>query len=77
MTLDDDVHERAKDFSKSHGLPFRQALNELVRAGLRAEKTAKPSRNFRIKPQHLGLRPGLSYDNIENLLEIGEGELHR
>ena len=77
VTLDEDVLERAKDFSKSRGLPFREALNELVRAGLRAEKTTKPSRPFRVKPGHLGLRPGLSYDNIETLLEIGEGELHR
>jgi hypothetical protein len=25
----------------------------------------------------MGLLPGLSYDNIERLLEIGEGDRHR
>ena len=77
VTLDDDVLERAKDFSKARGLPFRRALNELVRAGLRAETAARPKRAFRVEPRHMGLRPGLSYDNIEALLEFGEGERHR
>jgi hypothetical protein len=77
VTLDDDVVERAKRFSQRRGIPFRQALNDLVRTGLRAESTAKPRPAFRIEPKHMGVRPGLSYDNIEALLEIGEGEGHR
>ena len=77
VTLDDDVLERAKDFSKAQGLPFRRALNELVRAGLRAETAARPKPAFRVEPRHMGLRPGLSYDNIEALVEFGEGERHR
>ena len=77
VTLDQDVYDRAKDFSKARGIPFREALNELVRQGLVAEAAPRPKKPFKIKPFRLGLRPGLSYDNIEALLEYGEGPYHR
>jgi hypothetical protein len=76
VTLDDDVLERAKEFSKSRGVPFRQALNDLVRAGLLTESASQPKR-FRVDPRHMGVRPGLNYDSIEALLDIGEGTEHR
>ncbi len=76
VTLDDDVVDRAKRFSHKRGIPFRQALNDLVRAGLASE--AAPKRGpLKFEPKDLGLRSGLSYDNIERLLEIGEGPRHR
>jgi hypothetical protein len=77
VTLDQDVYDRARDFSKARGIPFRQALNELVRNGLLAGSAPRPKQPFKIKPFRLGLRPGLSYDNIEALLEYGEGPYHR
>jgi hypothetical protein len=77
VTLDDDVHVRTGEFSKARGIPFRQALNELVRTGLLAEAKPLPKRRFRIKPRSIGLRPGLSYDKIETLLELAEGPWHR
>jgi hypothetical protein len=77
VTLDKDVYDRARDFSKARGIPFRQALNELVRQGLIAESTPRPKQPFQIKPFRMGLRAGLSYDNIEALLEYGEGPFHR
>jgi hypothetical protein len=77
VTLDEDVLDRAKDFSRTRGLPFRQALNDLVRAGLQAEAARRPKRPFRIEPKHMGYRRGLNYDRIGELLELGEGERHR
>jgi hypothetical protein len=77
VTLDDDVRDRALDFSKARGIPFRKALNDLVRAGLTAAAKAGPVRPFKIKPVRLGLRSGLSYDDIEGLLEFAEGPKHR
>jgi hypothetical protein len=77
VTLDQDVYDRAKDFSKTRGIPFREALNELVRTGLRAEIAPKPRKPFQIKPLHMGVVPGLDYDDIEGLLEYGEGPYHR
>ena len=77
MTLDKDVYDRARDFSKARGISFREALNELVRNGLLAEAAPRPKKPFKIKPFRLGLRPGLSYDNTGALLEYGEGPFHR
>jgi hypothetical protein len=77
VTLDKDVYDRTKDFSKARGIPFREALNELVRNGLLAEAAPRPKKPFKIKPFRLGLRPGLSYDNTGALLEYGEGPFHR
>ena len=77
MTLDKDVYDRARNFSKARGISFREALNELVRTGLVAEAAPRPTKPFRIKPFRMGLRPGLSYDNTEALLEYGEGPFHR
>jgi hypothetical protein len=77
VTLDEDVFERTTDLSKARGIPFRQALNDLVRAGLQAESAVRRKRRFRVEPKHMGVRAGVNYDNIEGLIEIGEGERHR
>jgi len=74
VTLDKDVYDRARDFSKARGITFQKALNELVRLGLVAQSAPRP---FKITPLRLRLLPGLSYDSIEALLEYGEGRLHR
>ena len=77
ITLDEDVIERAKDFSKARGLPFRQALNDLVRAGLLAESATPVNRRFRVEPKHMGVRHGIDYDHTAGLFELGEGDRHR
>jgi hypothetical protein len=76
VTLDDDVIERVKQVSRARGKSFRETLNELLRAGLLSAQKS-PRRAYRLKPSHMGLRPGLNYDNIEALLEYGEGPRHR
>jgi len=77
VTLDDDVLLKAKQFSQKRGIPFRQALNDLVRSGLRAQSPIPARTPFKIKPKHLGVMPGLNYDNTEALLEFLEGPMHR
>ena len=77
LTLDDDVSERARQFSKTHGIAFKEAVNQLVRAGLEAETKPKSIGTLRIKPHHMGVRKGLNYDNTGALLELGEGARQR
>ena len=38
---------------------------------------AKGIKKFVVRAQPLGLMPGLSYDNIEELLDVAEGPLRR
>jgi len=78
VTLDEDVLESARSFSRQRGIPFRQALNELVRRGVQSEFQAGAAvRPFRVEPQHMGFRTGLNYDDVSELLEHLEGPSHR
>lgn len=76
VTLDDDVVARVKRESQSRGASFRDTLNDLLRTAL-VGIDSKPGRALRIKPTPMGHKPGLNYDNIESLIEYGEGERHR
>ncbi len=77
VTLDEDVFERLKQASRTRGIPFRQALNDTLRVGLLAKEEPAARRRFRIEPRHMGVRPGLNYDNVSALLELAEGENYR
>jgi hypothetical protein len=76
VTLDDDIMERVKRESRSRGASFRDTLNNLLRTALSLENRPL-RRTLKIKPAHMGYRTGLNYDDIESVLEYGEGEQHR
>ncbi|MBI1898287.1 MAG: hypothetical protein HYS04_17405 [Acidobacteria bacterium] len=77
VTLDEDVLERVKRESRSRGASFRETLNDLLRMALLNLETQPRRRTLKIKPAHMGYKAGLNYDDIESLLEYGEGERHR
>jgi hypothetical protein len=77
VTLDDDVLERVRAESRSRGTSFRDTLNDLLRAALLNAQNKPRQRTLKIKPPHMGYRAGLNYDDVESLLEFGEGERHR
>ena len=77
VTLDDDVAARVKRESLSRGASFRDTLNDLLRAALLGVDYKPRRRALAIQPSHMGHKPGLNYDNIESLLEFGEGDRHR
>lgn len=77
VTLDDDVLERVKIESRSRGASFRDTLNDLLRVALLNVQNTPRARSLTINPTPMGYRAGLNYDDIEGLLEIGEGEHHR
>jgi hypothetical protein len=77
VTLDEDVVERVKFESRSRGVSFRETLNDLLRMALLQQESKPRRRKFKIHPVHMGYRAGLNYDNVESLLEYGEGERHR
>jgi hypothetical protein len=77
VTLDDDVVARVKRESQSRGASFRDTLNDLLRTALLTVGNQPRRRTLKIKPAHMGYKLGLNYDNIESLIEYGEGEQHR
>ncbi len=77
VTLDDDVLERVKSESRLRGASFRDTLNNLLRAALLNLQDKPRPRSLKIRPTHMGYRAGWNYDDIEFLLQLGEGERHR
>jgi hypothetical protein len=69
-------HGAGKRESRSRGASFRDTLNNLLRTALSLENRPL-RRTLKIKPAHMGYRAGLNYDDIESVLEYGEGEQHR
>ena len=78
LTLDDDVATNLKAETKRSGRSFKDVVNEYLRLGLYAKKNERPRSPFRVQARDMGeLRPGLSLDNVGELLEQIEGSAHR
>jgi hypothetical protein len=77
LTLDDDVAAKLKAEARRTGRPFKQVINEALRAGLQ-RRDKKSSQPFTVHARDLGeVRPGVSLDNVSDLLEQLEGPSHR
>jgi hypothetical protein len=78
LTLDDDVAAKLKAESRHAGRPFREVVNDTLRRGLATRRPAGRRQAFRVEARDLGnLKPGLSLDNIAELVEQVEGSGHR
>ena len=78
LTLDDDVAAKLKTESQRAGRPFREIVNETLRRGLESRRVTAQRRAFKVAVRDLGnLRPGLSLDNIAELIDHVEGPLRR
>lgn len=78
LTLDDDVAAKLRAESRRAGRPFRDVVNETLRRGLATRQATTQRRAFKARVRDLGnLKPGLSLDNVAELVEQLEGPLHR
>ena len=77
LTLDPDVAAKAREGAAKLGKPFKEVVNTALRAGLEIILAPPPAKPYRTKPHPMGLREGLSYDNIAELLARAESEDHR
>jgi hypothetical protein len=76
LSLDDDVSKLLRRELRRSGASLKAAVNHFLRLGLMA--AAKPAaKPFSVHPRPLGLPPGLSYDNVEDVIEALESPLHR
>jgi hypothetical protein len=76
LTLDPDVSAKARRGAAKLGKPFKEVVNSALRIGL--DEILKPAeaKPYKTKSRALGLREGLSYDNVAELLAHTEGENH-
>lgn len=78
LTLEDDVAAKLKAEVRRTGKPFKAIVNDCLRLALVNRRAARAREPFKVRARDLGrLRPGLSLDNIGELLEMAEGPLHR
>lgn len=68
MNLDDDVASAARALGERRRIGFSEAVNELVRAGLRS---TAPRPAFRQRSSELGLRIDVS--NVAEALDLLDG----
>jgi len=74
--LGDDVNT-LRDAARATGKPFKEVVNYYLRLGLEAHKSPAQAKPFVVQARPLGLPPGLSYDNVEELLEQLDGCFHK
>lgn len=77
VTLDPEVAEKLQREMRRSGKSFKATLNDVLRAGLARRKEAAGVVPFVVRPSALGVRPGLDYSNVAELLEVAEGPDHR
>ena len=77
ITLDEDVAAKIKAKMQKTGLSFKEVVNEMIRAGLVFSEKAAKQKPFKVNARPLGIRPGLNYDCMSELLEQVEGPLHK
>ena len=66
---------RVKGESHRSGRSFKEVVNDLLRRGLEAKRPQRAGKPFVVRARPLGVRPGLDYDNVADLLEQIEGPL--
>ncbi len=77
LTIDDDVAFGLKRIQKDDPeRSFKEIVNDVLRKGLVKDRVPK-KKPFKITPFSLGLREGLSLDNIEELLDQIEGPFRK
>lgn len=78
LTLLDDVAAKLKSLSRRSGRAFREVVNDVLRRGLARPPATSAREPFRVTARDLGaLRPGLSLNNLAELVERVEGPLAR
>jgi len=68
LTIDDSLAELLKKQAYETGKPFKQVVNEALRAGLENARAVPAARPYRLEPASMGASP--SGRNLEKALEM-------
>lgn len=75
LTLEEDVADALKKRAQRAGRPFKDVVNETLRAGLEADLKVPPRRRYRIEPVRLGrVAEGVDLDKALRLAGALEDE---
>ena len=76
LSLDDDVAKLLRGEIRRSGASLKAAVNHFLRLGL-MQSGKQQRKRFVVHPRSLGLPAGVSYDDVEELIEVLEGVGHK
>ncbi len=74
LTLDDDLAGLLKRRARELGIPFKEAVNRTIRAGLGETAAARRQPAPKTVPHSFGFRPGIDLDKLGQLADELETE---
>ena len=74
LVLDDDLADSIRSLAERMNCSMREVVNRALRAGIDQVEKPAISKPYKTVPRPLGLKPGLSYDNVQELLDQIEAE---
>jgi hypothetical protein len=74
LTLDDDLAGVIKERARELGVPFKEAVNRTLRAGLGEAFTRRTGPVPKTIPHSFGFRPGIDLDKLNQLADELEAE---
>ena len=74
LTLDDDLAGLLKQRARELGVPFKEAVNRTIRAGLGQSASARARPAPKTIPHSFGFRPGVDLDKLGQLADELEAE---
>jgi len=78
ITLDDDIAEKLQaEMRRRRTTNFKETLNDVLRRGLLARRELAAAKPFKVRARSMRNKPGLTYDNVGELLEQLEGSSHK
>ena len=77
LTLDNDVALTLKEEMRRTGSSFKEMVNTILHANLKARRHQASPKPFIVQPRDLKARPGVDLDHIEALLDEIEGPYRR
>ncbi len=76
LTLDDDLAGLLKRRAQELGVPFKEAVNRTIRAGLGEAAKAPRGQVPKTVPHSFGFRPGIDLDKLGQLADELEAEAY-
>src|SRR5262245_3182114 len=74
LTIDDDLAGLLKQRAREQGVPFKEAVNRTIRAGLGESAKARRGDAPKTMPHSFGFRPGIDLDKLGQLADELEAE---
>jgi hypothetical protein len=76
LTLDDDLAGLLKRRARELGIPFKEAVNRTIRAGLGEAVAARRQPAPKTIPHSFGFRPGIDLDKLGKLADELDAEAY-